>query len=75
MKAVHTGVFTYQPNNYDWITSTAKSKSICKDDQENLIDKDSLPLLIEEISLGYDAKLDNLIFEGHIPCLHYDGFF
>ena len=29
LNTVHTGVFCYQPNNYDWITSTKNSKSRC----------------------------------------------
>ena len=39
LDTVHTGVFTYQPKSYDWITRTANSKSRCKDDQENFLTK------------------------------------
>ena len=60
---VHTGVFTYQPIIYDWITSFASSNSRCKDDQENIIDKDSLSLIIET-SVDYSDKVEKLIFEG-----------
>ena len=41
MNFVGTGVFTYQPNNYDWITSTENSKSSCEGDQEHFFHKDS----------------------------------
>ena len=41
MKTVHTGVFTYQPNNYEWINGREISKPQWSDDQEFLIDKDS----------------------------------
>ena len=51
LNTVHTGVLAYQPNNNYWFTSTANSKPKCEDDAENLIDKDSWSLLIEEISL------------------------
>ena len=75
MNTVHTGVFTYQPNNYEWSTSSANSKSRCKDDQQNLIDKDSWPIIVEKISLDYDDKVDKLLLDGHtLPCLHSDGF-
>ena len=79
LNTVHIGVGTYQPtyqpNNYDWITSTANSKSGCKDDADYLIDIDNWSLRIEEVSLDYDEKVDKLILEGHTsPCLHFDGF-
>ena len=75
LDTVHTGVFTYQPKSYDWITSTANSKSRCKDDQENFFDKDSWLLITEEISVGCDDKLDKLILEAPtLPCLHSECF-
>ena len=39
-------------------------------------DKDTWSLIIEEIYLHYDNKLDKQILEGPtLPCLHSDGFF
>ena len=46
LNTVDTGVFTYQPNKYDWITSTANSKSSCEGDQEHFFHKDSWSLII-----------------------------
>ena len=75
MNTVYTGVFTFQLNKYDWITSTANSNSRCEEDQECLFDKDSWSLIIGEISLDYYDKSDKLRLEGHtLPCLHFDGF-
>ena len=75
MKTVHTGVFTYQPNIYDWITSTANSKSTYKEDVEYVTDKDSRSLIFDETSLDYDDKKDKLIFESQtFLYLHTDGF-
>ena len=72
---LNVGVFTYQTKKIERNTSTANSKSRCKDDAENLIEKDSWSLLFEEFVLDYDDKLDKLIPEGHTPhCLHSDGF-
>ena len=73
---VHTGVFNYQPKNYDWIIIIiANSKSLCKVDNEYIFDKDSWSFLIEEFYLDYDDELDKLIPESHtIQCLHFDGF-
>ena len=72
---VHTGVFTRQPKNYDWINSTANSNSRCEEDQESFFDKSSWSLINEEISLDYDDKLQKLILEGQtLPCLHSDDF-
>ena len=63
-KTIHTGVFTYQSSNLDWIIIVANSKSRCKYDNEYLIDKGSRSLLTDEISLHYDDKFDKLILEG-----------
>ena len=51
LNTVNSGVFTYQPNNYDWTTSTEKSETRCFDDQESLIDEDSWSLIIENIQI------------------------
>ena len=56
LNTAHTGVFTYQPDECDWITGTANLKSRCKDDREYLSDKDSWWLKIQESSLDYDDK-------------------
>ena len=37
LNALHTGVFTYQPNNDDWINGPGSSQSSCSD----YVDKDS----------------------------------
>ena len=47
LKTVHTGVFNHQPIKHDWITSTDKLKSRCKDVQEYVFDKDIWSLFIE----------------------------
>ena len=39
LNTVPTGVFTYQPNSYDWIIRTENSKSICSDDKNILLRK------------------------------------
>ena len=73
-QTVHTGVITYQPKIFDWITGTDDSKLSCKNDQAYLIDKDSWSVIIEEISLNYVEKSDKLIPEGYTPpCLHFDA--
>ena len=75
LNTVHTGVFNYQPNNYDWITSAANSKSICKDDGKYLTDKESWSNIFKGTSRDYDDKLEKLILEHRTPpCLHSDGF-
>ena len=75
MNTVHTGVFIYQTNFYDWITSTANSKSTYKEDVEHVIDKDSRSLIFDESSLDYDDKKDKLIFESQtFLYLHTDEF-
>ena len=71
LNTVNTGVFTYQPKNYDWITSTETLKSVCRVDNQYLIDKDGWSKKFKEISLDYDDEPDKLIFGGHtLPCLH-----
>ena len=39
MYIVHTRLFTYQRNKYDWITNTANPKTRCKDDENILLTK------------------------------------
>ena len=51
LNTVHTGVFTYQPAKYEWITGLSNSESRCSDKQEYLIDKNSWSLIIEEINV------------------------
>ena len=52
-----------------------KTSSRCKVYWEHVIDKDSWWLIIDEISLVYDVKLDKLIPEGHsFPKLLSDDF-
>ena len=71
MSAAHIGVFTYQPTNYDCITRTKNSKSRCEADNENLIDKHSWSIIIEEQYLNSVDKIDKLIPEGHsLPRLY-----
>ena len=41
LNTVHTGVLPYQSKNYEWIASTANSKSRSEGDQELLFEKDS----------------------------------
>ena len=73
---VNNGVFTYQPNDYELITSTENSKSRYSDEQIYLKDKDSCSLILQKISLDYDDEIDKLILEGHtLQCLHSDVFF
>ena len=67
LKILHTGMFIYQPINYDWITSIANSKLLCLYGQKYLTDRDSCSLIIAEISMDYDAKLDKILLEGHYP--------
>ena len=70
-----TGVFTYQLHIYDCITTCANLKSRCKGVNVYLFDKDSWSLIIEEVSLDYDDRLDKLILEGYtLPYLHSGGF-
>ena len=72
---VYTGLFTYQPMKYEWITGTSNSKLRCKDDADHLTDKDSWSLKIEQFSPDYYDKLNKLILECRtLPCLHSDGF-
>ena len=52
LNAVHIGVFAHQANTYYWVTSTANSKLRCKEDQDNIFEKESWPLIIQEISLN-----------------------
>ena len=71
MNTVYIGLFTYQPNIDDDITSTANLKSRCKVGQEYVFDKDGWSLIIEDITLDYDDKIDKLLLEYHtFPCLH-----
>ena len=70
---IDNGVFTNQANNYDWITSTANSKSGYKDDQEYLIDK-YFWSVFNEVSPDQYEKLDKLLLGSHtLLCLHSDG--
>ena len=48
LNAVRTGVFTYQPKFFDWITSTANRKSRYKDDKEYTFGKDTWVLKIKK---------------------------
>ena len=75
MNTVHTGVFTYEPNNRDWITGAGNSMSKCEDDKEYLFDKEYWSLFTDYISLESNSELDKLVPEGHnFPCLHSDGY-
>ena len=71
MNTVYNGLFTYQSNIDEYITSTANSKSRCKDGLEYVIDKDGWSLFIEDITVDNDDKIYKLILEYHtFPCLH-----
>ena len=48
LNTIHTGVFTYQPNKYDWIFCPELSKSRCSVEKQYLIDKDSWSVYIDE---------------------------
>ena len=49
--------------------------SLCKIDNEYLIDKDSRSIILEETSLGYVDEIDKIILAIHtLPCFHSDGF-
>ena len=73
MNTVRSGVLTYQPNLFDWITSTDRSKLRLKVAKKYLFDKYSWSFIIEESSLDYDDKVDKLLLEGFtLPCLHSD---
>ena len=60
---VHTGVLTWQSSNFDWIIGPENTSSRNSDDKNFLIDKFSWSLIIEEGSMIYGDKLNNLVFE------------
>ena len=64
INTVHIGVFTHQPNIFNWNTSIANSKSRCKDDAKYLIDKDSWSLIFEDFFLNHVDELDIRTLEG-----------
>ena len=52
-----------------------KEKAVCWDRYEYIIEKDSWSLIVKEIEITYDDKVNKLIYHGHtLPCLHDDGF-